>query len=1512
MKSRRLEVRRFAIDRNVAVALRNSNKNEGNTNHYDDTLFPLLLSVPIHGRITTLLPFRIPSSKTDLLFFTTDTQKYAVISYVGPSSSSSSLLSTTAYVPYNIMTHVSGDLREFGISIRGRLAECGPLVAIEPSTNHCIALHLYDGYITLLPINKSYQLSSSLSRISATAASSSSSTIHSSSADSLLFPPFHCRIEEHTIRSMTFLIPSTKAMNTHLPQLTLLYQDSKEYSHIVTHSVDLAGKTLILHTSTTTSVGNTVVDEKHRRSGTTSSSSSSSMKTPPPTEEQLCKNLVDGGSGIIIPIPPWDTSSTSTISSNSHQDEEEEGTYDKKLPSSTTTTTTTTKHTTSSFPLTHTVSKNNKNLYGGILIMGQKEITYLTSSLVKTLPMAESFILSQTSVTPFVHKHRSMNPQTDPVIRFLVGNEFGQLFFLALERLSSPEQGHELKFHIELLGTTSISSTLTYMALGYCFVGSQLGDSQLVQIVNPQQQEASPSNRRIQSSNSESMDIVKSPTEIPSSSTSSCIHVVEEYTNLGPIVDFDLISESFSPISTITNSTPENSQSMMVCASGAGKDGSIRIVRNGVGMREYAAIELPGIRGMWSIKNKFHDTNDSYLMQSYLGETRILGVVIDEMQIDDDDNEKSSTHGNLEEVSILAFDLSRTTLFVGNVAVPDETSSLVVQVTDTEVHLIDIARSECLETWSPSSLCDTVSSIITIAIVNRFGQIILVLRGGKLIYLTVMVEECIPKLLFMGSTTLHREVSCVDFESFTTSSDGINKSSAIAVGLWDEYSLKVLSLIKPNLFADILMINLGQERNESGKELPSSEVGVQRHRMARSIRLVTLEAASTASPNNIDQDIMSPTLTSSARVNMLFVGLGNGGLISFVVNIAEEGPWLLHSRKEISLGFREIGLVPFSSSGVGRKVCILATGDRPTVIYLAGGGNSQNSNPKICYSAIHVTSDAVINQPMSRNTDLVVTFATPFYSSLLFPSLSQSDVSQRSYFSLCVCDESMFRIGLIDDIQKLHVSTFKLGMAPRRISYHPSGHLICVGCIDDGVTKVNGSIGGEVNMGNCIKFFDEKSFEEVDRLNLDPFEMILCVMSMSLRAGDIDEPMNSTEKINEESDTLKGGLGSFVVIGTAYAYPDEDEPSRGRILIMKCHENQTRQRVGLDSKPSRIKLVSELQVKGGVYSVCPFLNGSMLATVNSKTHLLRLVTVDTETGNSPLTLALKFFGAGYHGHILSLIVKGLCSSNEDIRNEMQPHFAIVGDLMRSISVLQYSPQFNALEEIARDYNQNWTTAIEMLSEDIYIGAENFHNIFVLRRNAKAQSEELRNRLDTVGAFHLGELPNKMLRGSLVIATNTAASYNPDGIISNKVPKPNVGSRTLLGTVDGSIGTILGLDVSTFKFLKALERSMSRNVRSIGDLSIEEYRAFRGERERSHFPSRGFVDGDYVESFLDLDQLTMEAVVKHMNHEGRWEVDRSSDATKSLDEIEFFKRVSSSYTLTIDDVRDVVEDLSMLH
>jgi DNA damage-binding protein 1 len=89
----------------------------------------------------------------------------------------------------------------------------------------------------------------------------------------------------------------------------------------------------------------------------------------------------------------------------------------------------------------------------------------------------------------------------------------------------------------------------------------------------------------------------------------------------------------------------------VVTCSGAFKDGSLRVVRNGVGINEQASVDLPGIKGLWSLKPSSNDNFDKYIILSFVSETRVLSMSGEE----------------LEETEIPGFQADEQTTYSGNI-----------------------------------------------------------------------------------------------------------------------------------------------------------------------------------------------------------------------------------------------------------------------------------------------------------------------------------------------------------------------------------------------------------------------------------------------------------------------------------------------------------------------------------------------------------------------------------------------------------------------------------------------------------------------------------------------------------------------------------------------------------------------------------------------------------------------------------------------------------------------------
>ena len=159
-----------------------------------------------------------------------------------------------------------------------------------------------------------------------------------------------------------------------------------------------------------------------------------------------------------------------------------------------------------------------------------------------------------------------------------------------------------------------------------------------------------------------------------------------------------------------------------------------------------------------------------------------------------------------------------------------------------------------------------------------------------------------------------------------------------------------------------------------------------------------------------------------------------------------------------------------------------------------------------------------------------------------------------------------------------------------------------------------------------------------------------------------------------------------------------------------------------------------------------------------------------------------------------------------------------------------SAQEGIIEERARDATSTWMSAVEILDDDHFLGAENDHNLYVVRKNGDASTDEERQRLETVGEFHLGEFVNRFRRGSLVMRM-------PDSELA-KVP------TTLFVTISGVIGVLASLPYEQYAFLERLQNAMCVTVRGVGGFSWSAWRSFYNERRTGDV--RHFIDGDLIE------------------------------------------------------------------
>lgn len=172
---------------------------------------------------------------------------------------------------------------------------------------------------------------------------------------------------------------------------------------------------------------------------------------------------------------------------------------------------------------------------------------------------------------------------------------------------------------------------------------------------------------------------------------------------------------------------------------------------------------------------------------------------------------------------------------------------------------------------------------------------------------------------------------------------------------------------------------------------------------------------------------------------------------------------------------------------------------------------------------------------------------------------------------------------------------------------------------------------------------------------------------------------------------------------------------------------------------------------------------------------------------------------------------------------------IVGDAISSVTILRKNG--NKLETVARDYSPLWPVAVGAMDSNIVLGANVDCNLFSFKINRPGI-------LENDGMFYLNEQVNGFINGSVV----TVATEGP------------IQPKQLFYTSTGGIGVLSVIKESEDALnLTALQQNMAEVMEGIGGVNHSTYRSPANPRGRSdgQQESRGFLDGDFLESYLSL-------------------------------------------------------------
>eukprot|EP00045_Choanoeca_perplexa_P014473 m.170346 g.170346 ORF g.170346 m.170346 type:complete len:1105 (-) comp16687_c0_seq1:1038-4352(-) len=388
---------------------------------------------------------------------------------------------------------------------------------------------------------------------------------------------------------------------------------------------------------------------------------------------------------------------------------------------------------------------------------------------------------------------------------------------------------------------------------------------------------------------------------------------------------------------------------------------------------------------------------------------------------------------------------------------------------------------------------------------------------------------------------------------------------------------------------------------------------------------------------------------------------------------------------------------------------------------------------------------------------------------------------------LAIATPQTLSFAVLDNVQNLQIRKLPLLESPIAVAHHAHFHTLLVGTIAN-----EASLTAEAPIG-YLRLYSDRAMELLDSYKLAQTESANRIVSMSLHDGT-----------------------HCFVVGTAYVEPEEDYPSKGRVLLFTVVEN-------------KLTLAYEHQVEGSAMAIHVFREG-LLVGINSKLVYLTWHPDDEEKLKSV---------ASFTGNLMILEL--------DVRGD----FVLVGDLMQSLAVVVWQTETGRFEESASDDTPCYLMASAMVNQDAFLLVDSLYNLSLLQRNETAGNDDELQRLGVAGRFHLGDAINRFARGTLAMQLASAGM---------DVSEDNASDSFVYGTLLGAVGMLIPIPKARQELFVELQKRLASVLKGVGELVFEDYRSLKDTYYTSIAPAVGFVDGDLIEKLLDLPDDVLDKVV----------------------------------------------------
>uniref|UniRef100_A0A1I7T0L8 DNA damage-binding protein 1 n=1 Tax=Caenorhabditis tropicalis TaxID=1561998 RepID=A0A1I7T0L8_9PELO len=450
-------------------------------------------------------------------------------------------------------------------------------------------------------------------------------------------------------------------------------------------------------------------------------------------------------------------------------------------------------------------------------------------------------------------------------------------------------------------------------------------------------------------------------------------------------------------------------------------------------------------------------------------------------------------------------------------------------------------------------------------------------------------------------------------------------------------------------------------------------------------------------------------------------------------------------------------------------------------------------------------------------------------------------LSSRAYRDcLVISDGSSMVFGTVDDIQKIHVRSIPMGESVLRVAYQKTTgtYGVCSSRTESKYERVFASKNAVATSQSKPKINTTRT--DINDTSRPSFSSFMILDQNTFQVLHSHEFAQYETAVSVISGQLSNDSNTYYIVGTGLIYPDEIETKIGRLIVFEVD----------DVERTKLRLVQDLVVRGSPLAI-RILNGKIIAAINSSVRMFEW------TAEKELRLECSNFN-----NVCALDLKVL---NEEVA---------VADVMRSVSLLSYRVMEGNFDEYAKDWNSEWMVTCEFITAESILGGEAHLNLFTVEIDkSRPITDDGRYVLESTGFWYIGELPKVMVKATLVA--------QPDDI-SIEYSQP-----IMFGTNQGTIGMVVQIDDKWKKFLVAIEKAIADSEKNSMHIEHSTYRTFVFDKRQE--PPSGFVDGDLIESILDMDRSAAIEILGKVSDKG-WDPSLPTDPIEILKVIEDLARM----------------------